>query len=59
MPETEEKPRGFLVKLLNKGQGMDILRGSKNLQSCGNEFKNISITKDLTISQKNESKNAR
>ena len=59
MPETEVKPRGILVKFTNKGQRRDMLRGSKNLQSCGNEFKNISITKDLTISQRNESKKAR
>ena len=59
MPETEVKPRGILVKFTNKGQRRDMLRGSKNIQSCGNEFKNISITKDLTIAQRNESKKAR
>ena len=32
------------------------MRGSKNLQSCGDEFEKVSITKDLTLSQREESK---
>ena len=52
MPETEVKPRGILVKFTNEGQRRDILRGSKNLQSCVNEFKNISITKKTYLFHK-------
>ena len=48
-----------MVKFVDKNQRRDVLRGSKNLQSGGDEFEKVSITKDLTLSQREESKKAR
>ena len=51
------KPHGILVKFTDKSQRRDILRGSKNLQSCEDEeIAKISITKDLTFSQRQANK---
>ena len=55
----KNKSRGLLVKFVDKSQRRDVLRGSKNLQSCGDEFEKVSITKDLTLSQREKSKKAR
>lgn len=56
---TKGKPRGILVKFLDKSQRRDVLRGSKNLQSCEDDLSSVSITKDLTFSQRQDSKTAR
>lgn len=54
------KPRGILVKFVDKSQRRDILRGSKNLQSClGKKIAKTIITKDLTLTQRLEIKTAR
>ena len=51
--ETDKnKSQGLLVKFVDKSQRHDVLRGSKNLQSCGDEFEEVSITKYLTLSQR-------
>ena len=55
---TSGKPRGILVKFNDKSQRRDVLRGSKKLQSCDKTFSKVSITKDLTFSQREENKTA-
>ena len=49
---------GILVKFNDKSQRRDVLRGSKKLQSCDKTFSKVSITKDLTFSQREENKTA-
>ena len=58
---TSGKPRGILVKFYDKSQSQrrDVLRGSKKLPSCDKTFAKVSITKDLTFSQREENKTAR
>ena len=55
---TSGKPRGILVKFNDKSQRRDVLRHSKKLQSCDKTFSKVSITKDLTFSQREENKTA-
>ena len=48
------------MKFTDKRQRRDILRGSKNLQSCEDEvIAKISIAKDLTFSQRQDNKTVR
>ena len=56
---TSGKPRGILVKFNDKSQRRGVLRGSKNLQSCDETFAKVSITNDLTFTQREENKTVR
>ena len=56
---TSGKPHRILVKFYDKSQRRDVLRGSKNLQSCDKAFAKVSITKDLTFSKQEENKTSK